>query len=192
MASGRYYQGYGHGWNHHRSRRSCRFPAQYHPPVPFHLLPRGFGVHGPDGLHGGPDHAQGRAARKILHPFADRFWLQRSGHHGNPDHRRRQEPAADHADHPVHVLQCSATGICAVYIGVFPGLETSGAVLPLYDRHPAGMDHCCRVRKTVVQKNRKPLCDGIAAIQAAHPEGRRPAYVVQDLLFHKKNLYLES
>lgn len=47
--------------------------------------------------------------RKGLYPHADGIWLLGAGHHGCPDHGKRERPADDHYAHSLYELFCQAS-----------------------------------------------------------------------------------
>ena len=72
------------------------------------------------GLHG-----------KSFIPLVMGFRMQRTGHYGHAYHREQKQPVDYHSDKPLHVVQRTAAGLCAVGRRLLPGPCRYGAVLPL-------------------------------------------------------------
>ncbi len=66
-----------------RRGKRDRLPAQYHHPLPVHLLHGGFRLSGPRSIHHGSRDAPHRTARQVVHSAGDGFRMQRAGHYGH-------------------------------------------------------------------------------------------------------------
>ena len=108
-----------------------RLSAQYPYPLSVHIPHGGFRLYGPCGIHYGQDNAQDRPARQVVHSARHGLRMQRTGHYGHAYHREQKQPVDYHSDKPLHVVQRTAAGLCAVGRRLLPGPCRYGAVLPL-------------------------------------------------------------
>ena len=103
-----------------RCGRRAHLPAPDRHSISVPVLPGGFRLHGPGGLHYGPAAAALRPVRQGVYPHAHGLRLHRPGSHGSPHHGEREGPPHDHHAGSLYVLLRPAAGVRPAHRRLLP------------------------------------------------------------------------
>ena len=129
----------------------------------------GRGLHGPGGLHHGPDLPPLRPLRQELHPHAGGHGLRRARHHGLPDHRAGPGPEDDGHDHRLHPLWGQAAHHRPFCRGRVRQLRLGVRLLYRHRRRGALRHHAEGVPD--LRRGSRSLCHGAARLPRAVGRG---------------------
>ncbi|MPN22815.1 hypothetical protein SDC9_170199 [bioreactor metagenome] len=113
--------------------------------------------------------------------------MQCACHHGYPDTRKPIRPVTHDPYKPVYVVQCKTAGVHTCHWGVVPSQFGSRTFSGLCHRDVICSNFFSDFQEDNFQKNRGPLCYGIASISHADSSCNIQAYVVQGFTISEKN-----
>ena len=146
-----------------RRGKRDRLPAQYHHPLPVHLLHGGFRLSGPRSIHHGSRDAPHRTARQVVHSAGDGFRMQRAGHYGHAHDRKPFEQAHHGAHHPLHVVQRAVADLHPLRRNLLSRPRRAGALRTIPAGHRVGGGHGAADAAVPLQGRRDAVRHGAAA-----------------------------